>query len=255
MTTTQTAPASKPAPPATAAAASGLPHDPQPRDLRWELAAALRFLGSLGYEFGFNGHVSARDPERPGHYWVNPFGLSISAISPDDLLLVDSAGEVVRSSTGRGINGFAGNLALHQAVPSAEVIFHLHTPRGFQFSSLGRPLAAYTTDAALVVGLQGLTDNVWASGNGPTNVELAAQGKRVLIQRGHGFVTWGSSVGEAAFYLWTAERAADTNLALAELDGVTTGPADAVERWALTPDLARAHFEVAFTLAEAGERP
>lgn len=239
---------------ATATTASGLPTEPPRRDVRWELAAALNFLGTLGYEFGFNGHVSARDPERPGHYWVNPFGLSISAVTPDDLALVNEAGEVLQSAGGRGINGFAGNLALHQRVPDAEAAFHLHTPRGFQFSSLGRPLAAYTTDAALVVGLQGLTDTVWGQGDGRTNVDLALEGKRVLIQRGHGFVTWGESVAEAAFLLWAAERAAETNLALAGLPDATVGPPDAVERWAVTPELARAHFEVAFTLAEAGGR-
>jgi ribulose-5-phosphate 4-epimerase/fuculose-1-phosphate aldolase len=244
MTTTASAPK-------TESAAWVLPDVPAERDVRWELAAALNFLGSLGYEFGFNGHVSARDPEQPGRYWVNPFGLSISAITPQDLVHVDEFGKVLHSATGRGINGFAGNLALHQQVPDAAVAFHLHTPRGFQFSSLGTPLVAYTTDAALVVGIQGLSDNVWGPGGGVTNIDLALEGKRVLIQRGHGFVTWGESVGEAAFYLWAAERAAETNLALAGVDGVTVGPADAVAKWALTPDFARAHFEVAFTLAEA----
>jgi ribulose-5-phosphate 4-epimerase/fuculose-1-phosphate aldolase len=224
---------------------------PRDRDLRWELAAALRHLGRLGYEFGFNGHVSARVPGEAERYWVNPFGLSISAITPGDLVLVDAEGEVLESRTGRGINGFAGNLALHQAVPDAAAAFHLHTPQGFLWSSLGIPLEAVTTDAALVVGLQGLTDHVWGGGDGPSNVDLARAGKRILIQRGHGFVTWGSTVGEAAFYLWAAERAAASNLALRGVDGVRFGPADAVSRWTLTPQLARAHFEVAFTLAEA----
>ncbi|MFV0285405.1 MAG: class II aldolase/adducin family protein [Demequina sp.] len=223
---------------------------PRDREVRWELAAALRHLGALGYEFGFNGHVSARHGELPDHYWVNPFGLSIAAVTPGDLVLVDGDGEVVDSATGRGVNGFAGNLALHQQVADAEVAFHLHTPRGFQFSALGRPLEPVTTDAALVVGLQGLTDRVWGGNGGPSVVDLALEGKRVLVQRGHGFVTWGQSVGEAAFYLWAAERAADANLALQ--GHAVAVPADAVERWTLTPALARAHFEVAFTLAEAG---
>ncbi|WOQ16119.1 class II aldolase/adducin family protein [Raineyella sp. W15-4] len=243
--TTATAPAGT--------ASTGLPEvvPPRSRDTRWELAAALRQLGRLGYEFGFNGHVSARATEAPGHYWVNPFGVSISTVTPADLVLVDDRGEVVDPRGGQTINGFAGNLALHQQIPEAAVAIHLHTPRGFIWSNLGRPLRAVTTDAALVVGLQGLSARIWGEESGPTNVELARAGKRVILQRGHGFVTWGGSVGEAAFYLWAAERAADANLALLGVAEPEVLSAELVTKWTLTPELARAHFEPAFTLAEA----
>ena len=197
--------------------------------VREELAAALRTFGRLGYEFGFNGHVSARAGE--GRYWVNPFGVSISAVSADDIVLVDSDGEVVEGR--HPINGFAGNLALHQAVPEAFAITHLHTPRGFIWSSLNRPLEPVNTDSALVVGLQGL---------GGTTIELAQQGARVIQQPGHGFVTWGESVGEAAFYLQAAERAADANLTLLGVSGVKPVPPEQVAKWTLTPELARTHF-------------
>ncbi|WP_325346935.1 class II aldolase/adducin family protein [Xylophilus sp.] len=223
---------------------------PRVRDTRWELAAALRFFGRLGYEFGFNGHVSARAPEVPGHYWVNPFGVSISAVSPADFVLVDGEGQVVETRGNHAINGFAGNLALHRAAPEVQVAIHLHAPRGFIWSSLGEPLEAVNTDAALVVGLQGVSDKIWG-GSGPSGAELAQAGKRVLWQKSHGVATWGGSVGEAAFYFWATERAADANLALRGIAGRSVLPADSLAKWTPSPELARAHFEVAFTLAEA----
>jgi ribulose-5-phosphate 4-epimerase/fuculose-1-phosphate aldolase len=235
--------------PVVAALPGGRP--PRERDTRWELAAALRHFGRLGYEFGFNGHVSARAPEVPGHYWVNPFGVSISAVTPSDFVLVDGTGEIVGPRGSYAINGFAGNLALHEEIAEAAVAVHLHTPRGFQWSSLGRPLEAVTTDAALVVDLQGISTRIWGDDSSPTNIELARAGRRVIVQKGHGYVTWGESVGEAAFYLWAAERAADANLALAGVAGRGVLPAEQVARWTLTPAVARAHFEPAFTLAEA----
>jgi ribulose-5-phosphate 4-epimerase/fuculose-1-phosphate aldolase len=198
--------------------------------VREELAAALRTFGRLGYEFGFNGHVSVRAGD--GHYWVNPFGVSISVVTPEDIVLVDEQGDVVEGR--HPINGFAGNLALHRAVAEAVAITHLHTPRGFIWSSLQRPLEAVNTDSALVVGLQGL---------GGSTIELAQRGARVIQQPGHGFVTWGESVGEAAFYLVAAERAADANLALLGVSGVRPVPQEQVDRWTLTPELARTHFE------------
>ncbi|MFT4286171.1 class II aldolase/adducin family protein [Nocardioides sp.] len=226
-------------------------HRVQDRDVRWELAAALRHFGRLGYEFGFNGHVSARAPEAPGHYWVNPYGVSISAVTPSDFVLVDDRGEIVESRGSYAINGFAGNLALHQSVPEAAVAVHLHTPRGFIWSGLGRPLEAVNTDAALVVGLQGLSTAIWGEAGGPTNVELALAGKRIILQQGHGYVTWGGTVGEAAFYLWAAERAAEANLALLGVEGRPVLSPEIVARWTLAPEVARVHFEPAFTLAEA----
>jgi len=136
-------------------------------------------------------------------------------------------------------------------VPDAAVAVHLHTPSGFVWSSLGRPLAAVNTDAALVVRLQGLSTHLAGIEGGPTNVELAAGGARVILQRNHGFVTLGRTVGEAAFYLQAAERAAASNLALLGVEGATELPDELVERWTLTPEVARVHFEPAFTLAEA----
>ncbi|MCO7275375.1 class II aldolase/adducin family protein [Cellulosimicrobium cellulans] len=230
-----------------------LPDVPEPpaRDVRWELAAALRIFGRAGYEFGFNGHVSARAPEAPGHYWVNPFGLSISSVTPRDLVLVDEDGQVVDPRVSAAINGFAGNLRLHREIDDAAVVVHLHTPSGFAWSSLGRPLEPVTTDAALVAGLQGLTTSIWDGATSPSAVEHARAGARVILQRGHGFVTLGRSVGEAAFYLLAAERAAAANLALVGVPDKGVLPPEVVERWTLRPELARAHFENAFTLVEA----
>lgn len=37
------------------------------------LAGALRIFGRLGFGEGVAGHITARDPEYPDHFWVNPF--------------------------------------------------------------------------------------------------------------------------------------------------------------------------------------
>lgn len=182
---------------------------------------------------------------------MNPFGISVSAVTPADLVLVDGDGAVVDPRGSHPINGFAGNLALHRAIPEAAAAVHLHTPAGFAWSNLGRPLAPVTTDAALVTRLQGLTGRLFGDESGPTGVELAESGARVILQQGHGVVTWGESVAEAAFYLQAAERAAAANLALAGVPDVRRLPADLEERWTLTPDIARQHFEPVFSLAAA----
>ena len=39
------------------------------------LAAAYRLFGRFGFDEGIAGHITARDPERLDHFWVNPFGM------------------------------------------------------------------------------------------------------------------------------------------------------------------------------------
>ena len=38
------------------------------------LAGAFRLFSKFGFDEGVAGHITARDPERLDHFWVNPFG-------------------------------------------------------------------------------------------------------------------------------------------------------------------------------------
>ena len=44
------------------------------------LAAAFRLFGQFGFDEGVAGHITARDPERLDHFWVNPLGMSFKQI-------------------------------------------------------------------------------------------------------------------------------------------------------------------------------
>ncbi len=60
------------------------------------LAASLRIFGRLGFGEGVAGHITARDPEHPDCFWVNPFAMSFHHIRVSDLLLVDHHGDAAR---------------------------------------------------------------------------------------------------------------------------------------------------------------
>jgi hypothetical protein len=49
-----------------------------------ELAAAFRVFGRFGFSEGVAGHITARDPEYPDRFWVNPSGMSFSQIIASD---------------------------------------------------------------------------------------------------------------------------------------------------------------------------
>jgi ribulose-5-phosphate 4-epimerase/fuculose-1-phosphate aldolase len=205
-------------------------------EVRTALVVALRALAE--HEFGFNGHVTARDVD-PGTYWANPFGVPLALVEPDDLVRLDDDGSDVENPRGHRVNGFAGNLAIHRARPDAAAVVHLHTRHGFVWSSLDRPLEPVTTDAALVTGLQALHPRF---GEPAAPADALGADAKVLLQRTHGFITLGRSVDEAAFYLVAAERAAHANLLLRDEPGRTVIAPETAARWTLTPELAEQHF-------------
>src|SRR5580658_8996942 len=63
-----------------------------------KLAGALRLFGRFGFSEGVAGHITARDPERLDHFWVNPFGMSFRHVKVSDLILVNHEGEVVEGN-------------------------------------------------------------------------------------------------------------------------------------------------------------
>ena len=59
------------------------------------LAAGFRLFSKFGFDEGVAGHITARDPERLDHFWVNPFAMHFGQIRVSDLILVNHQGEVV----------------------------------------------------------------------------------------------------------------------------------------------------------------
>jgi ribulose-5-phosphate 4-epimerase/fuculose-1-phosphate aldolase len=104
------------------------------------LAAAFRLFAHFGYDEGVAGHITARDPERPDHFWVNPFGEPFGHMRVRDLVLINHRGEVVESD--RPVNGaaFAIHSQVHAARPDVVAAAHSHSMYGKSWSTLGRLL-------------------------------------------------------------------------------------------------------------------
>ena len=68
---------------------------PERQHRKERLAASFRLFGRFGFDEGVAGHITARDPERLDHFWVNPFAMNFKQIRVSDLLLVNDDGDVV----------------------------------------------------------------------------------------------------------------------------------------------------------------
>ena len=98
-------------------------------ELQKDLAATFRWTARLNMNEGVANHFSACVPGSSGEFYVNKAGIHFSQIKASDLILVtnDNIEDLktkpdVVDATAISIHG-----TIHQKVPHAKCIFHLHS--------------------------------------------------------------------------------------------------------------------------------
>jgi ribulose-5-phosphate 4-epimerase/fuculose-1-phosphate aldolase len=189
--------------------------------LKQRLAAAFRLFAHYGFDEGVAGHITARDPELPEHFWVNPFGMYFGHIRACDMILVNAAGEVVKGRARVNRAAFAIHSRVHAARPDVIAAAHSHSLYGRSWSTLGRALDPLTQDACAFYEDHGLFDDytgvVLETAEGD-RVARALGSHKAVILRNHGLLTVGRSVDAAAFWFISMDRCCHTQL-LAEAAG------------------------------------
>ena len=62
--------------------------------LKQRLVAACRAFALEGFDYGFAGHLTVRDPERPELYWTNPMCVHFAQVKVSNLILVVHQNEI-----------------------------------------------------------------------------------------------------------------------------------------------------------------
>jgi ribulose-5-phosphate 4-epimerase/fuculose-1-phosphate aldolase len=185
------------------------------------LAAGLRLFSKFGFDQGLAGHITARDPERLDHFWVNPFGRHFSQISVSDLLLVNHLGDVVEGDAPVNKAAFVIHSALHKARPDVAAAAHAHSTHGKAWSTLGRRLDPITQDSTAFYDdhalFEDFTGVVLQAGEGDRIAAALGQRKAVIL-RNHGLLTVGATVEAAVWWFIAMDDAARAQL-LAEAVG------------------------------------
>ena len=179
------------------------------------LAATLRLFAELGYDEGAGGHMTARDPERPDCFWINPFGMYFGHVRVSDLLLVDSRGQVLEGSGRVNPAGFTIHAHVHEARPDVVSAVHTHSVHGRAFSTLGRLLDPLTQDACAFFEDHALFDDytgvVLDDEEGRRIAKALGQYKGIIL-RNHGLLTVGGSVQEAGWWFVAMDRSCQVQL-------------------------------------------
>jgi ribulose-5-phosphate 4-epimerase/fuculose-1-phosphate aldolase len=181
------------------------------------LVAACRAFDLQGFDYGFAGHLTVRDPERPELYWTNPMCVHFSQVKVSNLILVDHDGQVVEGNYAVNRAGFVLHAAVHEAHPDILAMCHAHTVYGTAYAALGKKLDPITQDAAaffedhVVIGEE--AGQVAVEVKGGNRVASAFKGVKAAIHQNHGLLTASRhSIDSAAFWFIALERCCQQQL-------------------------------------------
>jgi len=175
------------------------------------LVGACRAFAVHGFDYGFAGHLTVRDPEFPELYWTNPMAIHFSQVKMSNLILANHAGEVVEGHYALNRAGFVLHSAVHEAHPDIIAMCHAHTVYGTAWASMGRLLEPITQDAACFfedhVVIKDEAGAVAVKAEAGHSVAAAFGNNRAALHQNHGLLTASRhSIDDAAFWFIALER-------------------------------------------------
>lgn len=184
---------------------------------RLDLAACYRLCEHHGMSDMIYTHISARVPDAPGHFLINPNGMLFGEITASSLLKVTLEGEVLyRPDTPYGLHpaGFTIHSAIYRARPDAMAAMHTHTIAGMAVSALACGLLPLTQTATRFYGRIAYHE-FRGPERDPSERDALAHSLGAhnhAILRNHGLLTVGESCAEAFIAMWGLERACQAQL-------------------------------------------
>jgi HCOMODA/2-hydroxy-3-carboxy-muconic semialdehyde decarboxylase len=200
--------------------------DPQ---ILTDLVLANRILYALGV-LDSHGHVSARDPKHPDHFFLAR-SLAPTLVTADDIMVYDlDASPVEQRGRGMYSERFI-HAEIYRVRPDVHAVVHSHSPTVIPFSiskTALRPvchMASFMPQAVPVFEVRetaGLTDLlIKTSELGKALARTLGDGTVALL-RGHGNVVVGPDVRYAVFRAYQTEINARLQLQAQALEGPLT---------------------------------
>ncbi len=182
---------------------------PQEWEIRCDLAALYRAFVRYGWTDLIYTHISARHPDEPGRYLINPFGLMFEEITASSLIVVDYDGNLVSGDWPVNEAGHAIHHAILKERSDVNWVLHSHTRAGMAVSCMKCGL--------LPISQQAMFFHERVSYH-PWDIQTAGQeecdrlvadlaGNNVLILENHGLLTCGPTPGTAFSLLYNLEVA------------------------------------------------
>ena len=200
---------------------------------RVDLAACYRLCDGYGMSDMIYTHISARVPDSPNYFLLNPNGMLFSEITASCLLKVSMDGEIAyKPDTPYGMHpaGFTIHSGLYRARPDIKAVMHTHTVAGMAVSSLKCGLLPLTQTATRFYGRIGYHDFRGPERDPSERARLALSlgSFNYLILRNHGLITAGASVAETFSAMYGLERSCQAQLQAMACNTELNMPSDEV---------------------------
>jgi L-fuculose-phosphate aldolase len=191
--------------------------------LRAEIVRVGRLMHAHEYVDGTSGNLSAR--LGPEHLLATPSGLAKGLLEPDQLIVVNLRGELIRGAPGlRPTSELLMHLEAYRRRPDVNAVVHAHPVTAVALSIAGVSLAECLIPEAVVV-LGPIPTTPYATPSSEENQRAISEvivGHDAIVLQYHGTLTVGRDVREAYLRLETLEHTAKI-VALSRLLG--GGPA------------------------------
>ena len=180
---------------------------------RVDLAACYRLVALNGWTDFPTTHISARLPDEPDHFLLNPYGMLFEQITASSLVKTDNDGNIL-DQTDATISraGYKIHGAVLSGRPDANCTVHVHTRAGMAVSAQKDGLLPLTQPALRFYDNLAYHDFEGIVDDEAERARLISDlgNKHAMILRNHGLLTTGRSVAEAysvAYALVTACQA------------------------------------------------
>lgn len=179
------------------------------RQTRLDLAVLYRAFVHFGWTDFLYTHVSARVPDQPDCYLINPYGLLFEEVTAGNLIKVTLDGRVIAGDYPYNEAGHGIHAAVLGARPEVNFVAHSHTRAGIAVSAMRcglLPLSQQANEIRRQLAYHAYDVVTEAAEECDRLVEdLGAS--YLMILHNHGLLTAGRNPGECFYNLYTLENA------------------------------------------------
>jgi len=179
------------------------------RRARLDLAVLYRAFVHFGWTDFLYTHISARVPDQPDCYLINPYGLLFQEVTAGNLIKVGLDGRVVAGDYPLNAAGHGIHSAVIGARPDVNFVAHTHSRAGIAVSAMRcglLPLSQQANEIRRFVAYH--TYDVVTEAEEECDRLVRDLGENYLmILHNHGLLTAGRNAGECFYNLYTLENA------------------------------------------------
>lgn len=183
-----------------------------------DVILACKILVAQNLDSGPFGNVSIRIPNT-NQFWINPNGMTFDQLSVEDLLLVDTEGNILYGKHPLHPGEFI-HREMYILRKDVSAIVHTHSENTTLLSLLACEIEPYTQLGASLYGDQGIyegfTGPVRTSDEGKA-IAFSLGNKSMVIAKNHGIFTTGATIQCALWDFVIADTAAKIHLSARQL--------------------------------------